>query len=217
MIHTSEAITYEKFDYYTKFMHDILYDADIDSGNVRVGVVNYNREAKIVFPLDRYLTANAVWRAVMTLPLEQNADANLADGLDQVLEQVFSPSGGDRPDAPNAVIVVTDAESNIDGDKIERYAQRLRHESGARIYTTGIGLKGMSQLQTVATAPGYSFAAGSVEELPSVASSIVQQSSGCKAKHQHDRPKTCTASTGTLSGINVVLFNLTAILSMIIN
>ena len=195
LIHTSEDIDYDKYDYYTKFMHDTVSEADINSGDVRVGAVIYNAEAKVVFPLDENKDFDALWRSMVEFPLEKSSDANLANGMDTVREELFTPSGGDRPDVPNAVIVVTDADSNIDQDKIAPAADKLKDK--AKIFTAGVGLKGMSQLPTVATAPAALFTPDTVEDLPPVRDPIVDVTPACKEDNLHDRCQKCIALTYT--------------------
>ncbi|GFR78012.1 collagen alpha-3(VI) chain [Elysia marginata] len=191
LIHTSEDIDYEKYDYYSKFMHKIVDEADIDSGDVRVGAVIYNEDGEVVFPLDKYTSNEAVQAAIIEFPLSKSPDANIAKGMDTVREKLFTPEGGDRPDVPNAVIVVTDADSNLDDDKIAPAAQKLKDESKAKVFTAGIGLLGASQLPIVATAPEDMYEPETVEELPDVRDPIVEKTpalrGGALDLHGHHR------------------------------
>ena len=184
-------------------MHDTVSEADIDSGDVRVGAVIYNAEAKVVFPLDENKDSDAVWRALVEFPLEPSSDANLANGMDTVREELFTPSGGDRPDVPNAVIVVTDADSNLDQDKIAAAAEKLKDK--AKIFTAGMGLKGMSQLPTVATAPAALFTPDTVEDLPPVRDPIVDVTPACKEDNLHGRCQKCIASSYTRPSLKIFL------------
>ena len=185
LIHTSKDINYDNYDYYTQFMHEIVQDADIDSGYVRVGAVIYNKDGEVVFPLDRYTSNEAVNAAIVEFPLKSDSDANIAKGMDTVREKLFTPSGGDRPDVPNAVIVVTDDDSNLDVDQIGPAAQKLKDDTKAKIYTAGIGLKGMSQLPSVASAPSDLYTPDTVEDLPSARDPIVKKTYACKEVTLH--------------------------------
>ena len=142
---------------------------------MRVGLALYNRDGVVAFPLNQYQTRSALEQALYSLPVQQSSDANIASGMDVVRQRLFTPAGGDRPDAPNAVIVITDADSYLDRNRISSSAESLRSESGARIYTAGIGLRGSSQLSSVASSGSAVFSADNIEDLADVKQSLVSQ------------------------------------------
>ncbi|RUS89036.1 hypothetical protein EGW08_003207 [Elysia chlorotica] len=120
LIHSSEAIDYDKYDYYTQFMHDVVKNADIDSGAVRVGAIIYNADGNVVFPLDRHTSSEALRAAIVEFPLQS-------------------------------------------------------YEAKPKIYTAGIGLKGMSWLPAIASAPEDVYSPETVQDLPSVSKPIVDK------------------------------------------
>ncbi|RUS89035.1 hypothetical protein EGW08_003206, partial [Elysia chlorotica] len=175
LIHSSEAIDYDKYDYYTQFMHEVVEKADIDSGAVRVGAAIYNADGYVVFPLNQYTSSEALRAAIVEFPLQSSRDANLARGIDTLRQKMFTPSGGDRPDVPNAVIVVTDADASQDVGQIEPATQKLIDEATPKIYTAGIGLKGLSWLPAIASAPEDVYSPETVQDLPSVSGPIAKK------------------------------------------
>ena len=160
-------------------MKDVISGANIDSGNVRVGAVIYNYQSSWSFGLEWYQSADAVVEAIDGLEYQVEDRANLALGMNLV-NRMFTPGGGDRPDAPNVVIVLTDAEANVNNERIAASSQALKTESNARIYTAGIGLRGSSQLSSVASAGSTIFSADNIGGLPGVKEDIVAQIPPCK-------------------------------------
>ena len=175
LFHTSSKIDRSGWEAYKRFLIDVIYGANIDGGDVRVGAVFYHSSGDAHFSLMQHKTlAELVWY-INSLPLEHARDANIAAGMDAVREKMFTAAGGDRPNVPNAVIVVTDSDSTMDVDKIATSAQRLRQESGARIYTAGIGLRGSTQFSSIASAGSTMYWADSAGGLSTVQQGLVSQ------------------------------------------
>ena len=92
---------------------------------------------------------------------------------------MFTPSGGDRPEAPNVVIVVTDQDSTADVDKVPEAAQKLK-DSGAKIFTAGIGLDDDGELGSIASDESGALGASGVDGLSPIRDEIVRQTEPCK-------------------------------------
>ena len=188
LFHTSDNIDDEGWERYKLFMNDVVSGANIDSGDVQVGAVVYNYQVAWTFPLNQYRTTSSLARAIDGLPLKTDRYANLGMGMDLV-GSMFTDRGGDRPDVPNAVIVITDADANLNNERIAASAQKLKTESQARIYTAGIGLRGSSQLSSVASARSTVFSADSTGGLTEIKEDIVAQIPPCKRLHALNRLK----------------------------
>jgi len=50
----------------------------------------------------------------------------MTSGFDTVRESLFTPSSGDRPDVPNLVILITDANADTDEEKTITAAEQLK-------------------------------------------------------------------------------------------
>ena len=53
---------------------------------------------------------------------------NTADSLKTMREQIFNPARGDRPDAPNIAIILTDGVSNINPRRTIPEAETARDQ-----------------------------------------------------------------------------------------
>ena len=51
---------------------------------------------------------------------------SMTSGFDTVRESLFTPSSGDRPDVPNLVILITDANADTDEEKTITAAEQLK-------------------------------------------------------------------------------------------
>lgn len=63
---------------------------------------------------------------------------------------MFTPAFGDRPDADNVAILVTDGDSNINYRDTSPAAQDLR-DSGAKVIGIGIGLRDFKEINSIAS------------------------------------------------------------------
>ena len=139
LLHTSYKMTHQKFQYFKGFILNMLRDADIDSGNVRVAVAMYRLRGKVIFDLNAYSKRNDLLKAVHNLRTLKSRQGNVAFGLRIVRKEILTPEAGDRPNAPNVVILLTDAESTMIRHRIEAQANLLRNQTGSRVFAVGVG------------------------------------------------------------------------------
>ena len=74
----------------------------------------------------------------------------LQTGLRRVRDTIFQHKNGDRPEAPNFVILISDGETNSQVE-LEREAQLLKKDSRATIVVISTGEKGDVSLNKVAS------------------------------------------------------------------
>lgn len=99
-----------------------------------------HRRASAVFNLNQYGTKAALLNGIDGIPLNlRSAAASAASGLDFVRESMMTEDNGDRPDVPNAVVVITDSNSDVDVANTVYAAQNLRN-AGATVFSIGVGL-----------------------------------------------------------------------------
>lgn len=99
-----------------------------------------HRRASAVFNLNQYGTKEALLNGIDGIPLNlRSAAASAASGLDFVRESMMTEDNGDRPDVPNAVVVITDSNSDVDVANTVYAAQNLRN-AGATVFSIGVGL-----------------------------------------------------------------------------
>ncbi|KAH3749755.1 hypothetical protein DPMN_184266, partial [Dreissena polymorpha] len=192
VVDASTSVTETNFQKQLLFMKSIVEYADIDSGSVRVGALIYSTEVEVQFYLNQYTTKQAVLEAVSKIPYIYGS-TNTADGLKVMRDQLFSFRNGDRDDATNVAMVITDGVSNINSRRTIPEAQQSR-DVGIHIYAIGIGLTDTRELEAMASEPSASntFAVSDFTELQGLEKRIFQ--SICK---ETPAPATTTIMTTT--------------------
>lgn len=133
------------------FAKYFLSDANIDSGDVRVGILVYSTHAHVQFHLKQYSTKSALFTAIDDVEYRYG-DTNTAAALRIMRTEMFTPENGDREDAPNIALVLTDGVSNIEPKYTIIEALRA-HSAGIHIYAIGIRLTEQTELQNIASKP----------------------------------------------------------------
>ncbi|KAK3083543.1 hypothetical protein FSP39_025167 [Pinctada imbricata] len=170
LLHFSQQMTRYDFDLMVTFIENLLEGADVDADDVRVGIALYNMEGSVVFELNRYAQdKEALMRGIRTLSYSSRSDsANLAAGLSIVRLGMFQEFNGDRPDVPNALVVLTDANSNsnfVAG--LPKSVQDIK-QSGITIFSIGIGLRNQDEVNSLATKPEFSYVLRDMGQLSAV-------------------------------------------------
>ena len=151
VLDASTSVTEPNFQLMKDFVKDFLYEADIDSGNVQVGVIIYSTEDHVEFQMNSFRTKQAVFDAIDNIPYRYGS-TNTADALETMHSEMFSAGNGDRPDVDNICIVVTDGVSNINARRTIPEAEAARAK-GIHIYAIGIGLTETRELDGIASKP----------------------------------------------------------------
>lgn len=133
------------------FVKDMLFDADIDSGAVRVGVVMYSTGVSIEFHLNTFNSMLELFNAIGNIKY-MYGNTNTAGGLEALTSEMFTAGNGDRPDVPNMAFVITDGQSNINTQRTIPEAERAR-DAGIDIYAIGIGLAETDELKGISSQP----------------------------------------------------------------
>ena len=150
VLDASTSVTEPNFKLMLDFLKDFLYIANIDDGNVRVGVVIYSTQVHIQFQMNEYTSKGEVYRAIDNIPYRYGS-TNTADGL-KAMRSMFAPRFGDRRGVKNVAIVITDGVSNINARRTIPEAEGARAE-GIHIYVIGIGLTDTREIDGIASRP----------------------------------------------------------------
>ncbi len=151
VLDSSTSVTEPNFKLMLDFLKNFLFVANIDDGNVRVGVVIYSTKVSIQFHLNKYSSKRDVYLAIDRIPY-QYGSTNTFGGLNSMRTRMFLHSKGDRPDVRNVAVVLTDGVSNINARKTIPEAESAR-SSGIHIYAIGIGLSDTRELDGIASKP----------------------------------------------------------------
>ena len=131
---------------------DITDEFVIGPERTRVGWINFNSSATVIFNLNSYQTKSSLHSAIRAIPYN-GGGTDIGAGLLALHNHGFVPSAGARNsfDTPEVAIVVTDGRSGI--GPIQEAAALLRRDRNIDMFVVGVGHGTDSeQLQAVAAA-----------------------------------------------------------------
>ena len=147
------------------FVKKFLHSANIDNGEMRVGLLSYSSTVTVEFQLNSFGSKTEVFNAVDAIPWRYGS-TNTADALKTMHAEMFTEANGDRPGVPNICIIMTDGVSNINYQRTISEAETSR-EKGIHIYAIGISLQELWEVNGIASEPASLnvFAVDSFDEL----------------------------------------------------
>ena len=151
LLDSSTSVSGTNFELMKEFVADIVNNADIDTGHVRVGMLVYSTDVSIQFHLRRFTKKVEVLDAISRTPYRPG-DTNTAGALRALWSQMFTSYYGDRTDAQNIAILVTDGISNINSYRTEIEANTAKSRA-VHMYAVGIGLEDTRELEAIASDP----------------------------------------------------------------
>ncbi|XP_052212502.1 collagen alpha-1(XIV) chain-like [Dreissena polymorpha] len=150
VIDQSESISEDNFKKIKNFMKKLSGQMD-HRGTTRIGSVSYNHFTFINFHLDAFTQANEILKAIDDIPYRRGS-TNTAAGIKVAHDEMFIPSKGDRADAPDIMIVMTDGQSD---DPVNTANQaKIAHNDNIRTVVIGIGeAVNITELQLISSNP----------------------------------------------------------------
>lgn len=120
-----------------------------------MGVVTFSTVPREQFKLNAFLDKAALKYAITKIPY-LTGNTHTAEAINFVNNHMFIPSAGDRPDAQNVLVVLTDGQSG-DHAKTLQEANRLKQRTTV-IIAVGIGSgASKSELNGLVSDPSYVF------------------------------------------------------------
>ncbi|XP_078580606.1 uncharacterized protein LOC144864418 isoform X3 [Branchiostoma floridae x Branchiostoma japonicum] len=130
----SGSVGSANFDLLKTFTTRIATNFDVSTNLTRVGVVQYSDQANSEFVLNSFSTEAEVLAAIAAISY-RNGGTSTGAALDFVRQNIFISASGDRADAANILIVLTDG---VSSDDVSVPAMAAR-DAGITIYSVGIG------------------------------------------------------------------------------
>jgi collagen type VI alpha len=155
-----------------QFCKDIINRADIDGGKVRIGAMVFSSRPEIQFNLKTFSSRSNIFDAIDEMNL-MSGNTNTADAIRLARKRMFTPENGDRSDADNVIMLITDGTSNINAQNTIPEA-KLAHSQGIHIFTIGVGIADNREIKRIASDPWQenSFSIRDFEELTDLAESL---------------------------------------------
>ncbi len=124
-------------------MKNIVRDFTIGPNNVRIGVAIFGNDVQPMFQLNTFSSQFEILNAIDRIPfLDQTTNTPAA--IRYMRTVMFTPRNGDRPFAPNSVIIITDGVPRVPTDvnearRLTLQEANLARSQGVNIFTIGIG------------------------------------------------------------------------------
>ena len=143
------------FDLEINFAVDVLERLMINNACILFGAVLFGTPVQNPFFLktheqNTFAIINQI-RALVNLKTQKN----LAEALADMTDVQFTPANGDRPNAPNIAIIITDGQSDSDPDRTAvEEAMRAKHRPNNPIEIFAVGINGninSGELQTISS------------------------------------------------------------------
>ena len=160
----------------------MLSHLQIGPANVRVALVTFSSLARVEFNLNTYTSIDEITKALLGAPY-MGQTTNAASALRALSDEVFTDKNGDRPEANNVVIFVTDGQSTIDSDQIQTYSQLLELKAVRRMVIGVTSEVNLEELELIASSGWIlSFPSFHVLDMAVVMDSLLMQSSWCSGE-----------------------------------
>ncbi len=109
---------------------------NISPTQTQVAAVMMSETPELLFPLNRYTTANELKSEILRLSLP-GGQANIAEAFKLIRTDLFIGQNGDRSDARNIAVIVTDLKDTIDNDRLVFEAAKTR-AAGVEVFAIGL-------------------------------------------------------------------------------
>ncbi|KAI0215091.1 Zinc metalloproteinase dpy-31 [Lamellibrachia satsuma] len=150
-IDASGSIENQNWSRVTAFISRFVARLTIGQDCVRVSVVTFGDEATLHFDLRTHSGSTSLRSAIEKLD-RRSQSTDFAGGIAMVRSRVFGASNGDRHDAPNACVLITDGSAGVNTQNARNEATSAR-DAGISMYTVGIG-SGVDSSELTAIAGG---------------------------------------------------------------
>ena len=159
-------MTEENFVRMLQFCKDLIAYADIDSGELRVGAVVFSTSALVAFHLNHFDRKADIYDAIDEIPYIFGS-TNTADALMLMRTEMFTIANGDRPNADNVALLITDGVANFINSQFTIPEADAAKADSIHIFGIGIGLNDPTELNAIVSTPAEDnmFLVQSFEEL----------------------------------------------------
>ncbi|XP_036357551.1 uncharacterized protein LOC115209496 [Octopus sinensis] len=190
-----------------EFVNHIVKSFPIGPKHVRVGAIRFAKVTTPQFALNSYNDKNLVLKGINSIPY-RGGNTKTHKALNYLRTTSFTQAAGDRKDAPNIAIILTDGKSNNQRETITA-ARKLRN-ANVIVFAIGIGNNlNELELKEIGNSPTdkYVFTVKDFDALKSIESELIKKtceadpcdakpcknSGVCKSK---GNSYTCTCKTG---------------------
>ena len=165
--------SFDNWDLLLNFVASII--DRLPRSGTQVGAVLFSDRGELLFRFNQYPNLEDARDAILRTRYP-GANTNTSGGLYIARSQLFNVNNGDRPNAPNLAIIITDGKSTFDNDRTIPIAEDLKRDA-VQIVSVGVTnsvdeneLRGLSSVPQVRdrnyfTSPDFQQLGGIIETL----------------------------------------------------
>lgn len=173
ILDASASVGPTNFGLMLKYVSTVVKDLTVGGQDHRFALITYSTNVQTIFSFNRYTLPEDTIEAIETT-IYQAGSTNTADGLRQAI-QMYQPGFGERPNAKDVVILMTDGQSNINYWDTIPAATDLK-AIGAKVIGIGIGLENYDEINGIASSVKDVFPVTSFNNLAEVEHDILEGS-----------------------------------------
>ena len=133
-----------------EFIAHFISGFKMGPAGARVGLVTYSTDVVAEYYLNTYTSIRRIQIATRQVQYNHSGLTFTNLGLDFVRKTMFTPKRGDRPNAKNVILVLTDGESTIKFATLE--AANKVHQENFTVFAIGItGAVNLKELRAIAS------------------------------------------------------------------
>ena len=136
LLDDSQHMLDSTFEKVKQFMKSIVSAFNIGDNGVRVGSVSFSKWIENNFHLNHHSNMSNVLNAIDTIKRRKRISF-INSALDYLRTQSFAVANGDRPEAPNVAIIITDGKLEKDTKTLK--AARYIKNTGVIMFVIGVG------------------------------------------------------------------------------
>ncbi|XP_067679055.1 uncharacterized protein [Haliotis asinina] len=202
LVDSSGSIGSTDFTIMLNFLQRVVEGLGVSRTGTHVAIVRFSSSPTLIFRLNQYYDAGEIVRNIHKI-YYSGGGTNTANGINEMMSNVFRESYGMRPHSSKVAILLTDGQSSSTPMTIA--AAQQAKDAGVVFFTIGVGSVNPDELKSVATNPNctHYFLLNDFSEIDTILFEI--QRSACRAvislsKTDTNVEKTLTNKTeGTVS------------------
>lgn len=169
LVDSSASVGIANFKASLKFISALIEEISVEGVSNEYGFVTFNSNVRLVFSLGRYKDVETVLNAIVTSRYTPGA-TNTAGALRTAIE-LYGPHYGNRADAENIVILITDGLSNVKEYDTIPAAEELRQM--AHVMVIGVGVTNTTEIDSIGSSPDNIYKVDSYMFLDTLKSNIL--------------------------------------------
>jgi collagen type VI alpha len=150
VVDSSGSIGVSNWHHVLDFMNEVIDKIGVGPQQTHVGALTYGNRAHIQFQLNNF-TDSAPMKAAVSAFKYLDENTNTSGGMATACKFMFTAANGDRTQAPNVMVVITDGVSTYDNHTTVSNAAACK-SAGITVVSIGVGnLTSQAELEAIAS------------------------------------------------------------------